>query len=109
MESTDRLTRLINDILDIERIESGARPMETAALDARYLLEAAVHQIEGLAGVDGRRASRWSTRTGGVLADADRIVQTLLNLLGNAIKFSERGRRPPRRVRGRRERSFPGQ
>ena len=72
VQNTERLTRLINDLLDIERMESGARPMETTALDARYLLSSAVHQIEGLGGVDGRRgrgarartAGCWPTRTG---------------------------------------------
>ena len=49
LQSSERLTRLINDLLDIERIESGTRPMEVAAHDAHQLLAAAAKQIDGLA------------------------------------------------------------
>jgi CheY-like chemotaxis protein len=90
VQSTERLTRLINDLLDIERMESGARPMETTSLDAQYLLNSAVHQIEGLAASMGVQVAMVEAH-GRVLADEDQIIQTLLNLMGNAIKFSERG------------------
>ena len=90
VQSTERLTRLINDLLDIERMESGTRPMETAALDARYLLESAVHQIEGMGTSMGVTVTVLETN-GRVLADEDQLIQTLLNLIGNAIKFSEAG------------------
>ena len=53
LRSTERLTRLINDLLDIERIESGTRPLELAALDARQLVAGAVRQVEGLAAAEG--------------------------------------------------------
>src|SRR6185436_19556479 len=64
--------------------------METTALDALYLLNSAVHQIEGLGASMGVQVTVLEAR-GRVLADEDQIIQTLLNLLGNAIKFSERG------------------
>ncbi len=89
-QSTDRLTRLINDLLDIERMQSGARPMEVSALDARYLLDSAVHQIEGMGTELGVHVEVVAA-DGRVLADEDRVIQTLLNLVGNALKFSERG------------------
>jgi PAS domain S-box-containing protein len=90
VQSTERLTRLINDLLDIERMQSGARPMETATLDARYVLESAVHQMEGL-GASMRVHIKVTKAEGRVLADEDRIIQTLVNLIGNAIKFSDAG------------------
>jgi PAS domain S-box-containing protein len=90
VQSTDRLTRLINDLLDIERMQSGARPLETMALDARYVLESAVHQMEGMAASMSVRV-KVVNADGRVLADEDRIIQTLVNLIGNAIKFSEPG------------------
>jgi PAS domain S-box-containing protein len=90
LRSTERLTRLINDLLDIERIESGTRPLELAALDARQLVAGAVRQLEGLAAAEGVRLEVGPCN-GRVLADEDRIMQTLTNLLGNAVKFSERG------------------
>lgn len=88
--STDRLGRLINEILDIERIESGMLSMELAIQPCRPLVEAAAAQVQVLAEEAGVRVSVGATE-GQVHADADRVVQTLLNLLGNAIKFSHRG------------------
>ncbi|HEV7875733.1 MAG TPA: ATP-binding protein [Nocardioides sp.] len=90
LQSSERLTRLINDLLDIERIESGTRPMEVSAHDARQLLAAAAKQIDGLATSVGVRVEVGAS-TGRVLADDDGIMQTLTNLLGNAIKYSEPG------------------
>jgi PAS domain S-box-containing protein len=87
LESTERLTRLINDILDLERIEAGTRPMELAAIDAAELLRASAEEMEGLAR-DSAVRLEIGRSDGRVLADRDRIVQTLTNLLGNAIKFS---------------------
>lgn len=88
--STDRLGRLINEILDIERIESGMLSMDLATHPCRPLVEAAVEQVQVLSEEAGVRVSIGATE-GQVHADADRLVQTLLNLLGNAIKFSHRG------------------
>ena len=87
LQSSERLTRLINDLLDIERIEAGTRPMEIAALDACELLRKAATSIEGLAAATRVRVEVGDC-AGRVLADEDRIMQTLTNLLGNAIKYS---------------------
>ena len=88
--SSDRLSRLINEILDIERIESGTLSMDLGVHQAQALIEAAVGQVQVIAEESGVRVSTGRTE-GQVFADADRVVQTLLNLLGNAIKFSHRG------------------
>ena len=88
--SSERLTRLINEILDLERMEAGALPMQLANLPAADLLKAAVEQASVLATEAGVRL-QVTRAEGEVRADADRVVQTLLNLLGNAIKFSEPG------------------
>lgn len=90
LESSERLTRLINEILDMDRIESGAMPMEMGSYAAADLLTAAQDQVQVLAAgadvaVDVGRVEGW------VVADADRVVQTLINLIGNAIKFSPPG------------------
>lgn len=87
--SSDRLTRLINDILDIERIESGVMPMELSDLQVPALVEEAVGQVQILAEQTEVEVEVEVERmVGRVHADPDRVVQTLLNLLGNAIKFS---------------------
>ena len=88
--SCERLTRLINEILDIERVESGVLPLDLAAHPARALIDAGGQPVaddrRGGRGAGGGRAGRRE-----VYADADRVVQTLLNLLGNAVKFSKPG------------------
>lgn len=90
LASCARLTRLVNDILDIERIESGTMPMNVADHPADLLIDAAVSQLDVLAAEAGVRLAVTSC-AGVVHADADRVVQTLVNLLGNAIKFSPPG------------------
>ena len=86
MESSERLTRLINEILDMERIESGAVPMEVDSRSVADLLAVAHDQVQPLA--DGAGITvRIDQDSGTVVADADRVVQTLINLVGNAIKF----------------------
>jgi PAS domain S-box-containing protein len=90
LDSCARLTRLINDILDIERIESGTMPMDVGTHRADDLIETATAQLQVLAAqVDVRLVI--SKAEGVVHADADRVVQTLINLLDNAIKFSPVG------------------
>ncbi len=86
-DSSERLVRLINDILDIERIESGKTKIEPAICNVVDLITQAVNVIQPLADKAGVKVSI-SALSGQVLADSDRIVQTLTNLLSNAIKFS---------------------
>lgn len=85
--NTDRLTRLINDILDIERIESGKIQMEKAACD---VAEAIAHTIESLKimAKTAQVAIAVSPINHQVWADRDRLIQVLTNLISNAIKFS---------------------
>jgi PAS domain S-box-containing protein len=90
VQNSERLTRLINDLLDMERIQSGTAPMTIAPLDVRELLDLAAAQIAGMASSVGIGIEIVSAE-GSVLADEDRTIQTLMNLLGNAIKFSEPG------------------
>ncbi|MDZ7959102.1 MAG: response regulator [Aulosira sp. DedQUE10] len=86
-DSTDRLVRLINDILDIERIESGRVKMEREICNVADLIKSAVNVIQPLADTAGVKLSISSVSMQ-LWADPDRIVQTLTNLLSNAIKFS---------------------
>ena len=90
VESSERLSRLINDILDIERIESGRLPMELLPRGAAELVDRCVRELSGLAASSGVTL-RTGRVEGWVLADADRVVQCLANLVGNAVKFSPRG------------------
>ncbi|MBW4426376.1 MAG: response regulator [Nostoc desertorum CM1-VF14] len=89
-DSSERLVRLINDILDIERIESGKAKMEPEICNIVDLVTQAVNVMQPLADKAGMTLSI-SPLSGQVLVDSDRIVQTLTNLLSNAIKFSSPG------------------
>ncbi|HEY0036741.1 MAG TPA: ATP-binding protein [Longimicrobium sp.] len=92
VQNTDRLVRLINDILDVERIGSGQVAMEMRPTSADALVEHAVAAVRGLAEKSRTRIIADTARLQ-VRADADRIVQVLVNLLSNAIKFSPDGSR----------------
>ena len=90
ISNSDRLVRLVNDILDLERISSGKAELHSTMCSAEDLLRRA-------AGVQQNRTPRPNIRIFfaahgvSVWADADRILQTLNNLLSNAIKFSPAG------------------
>lgn len=90
----DRLTRLINDVLDLSRIESGRMSWRDELLEVEPLVRHALQSVSG----------QFLTKTGVTLAepvigenlprikaDPDRILQVLINLLNNAAKFTERG------------------
>ncbi|MDX2213935.1 MAG: PAS domain S-box protein [Oculatellaceae cyanobacterium bins.114] len=90
VDSTNRLVRLINDILDIERIESGKVTMEKATCNVADLMQESVNVVQAIA--DKFEVSLQVTPlTAQIWADSDRIIQTLTNLLSNAIKFSHQG------------------
>lgn len=87
-----RLVRLINDILDIEKIEAGRMQFDLRPLPLGPLLEAAEHQTAGFAGEYGVPVHIEPVAAEvAVLADEDRLMQVITNLLSNAIKFSRRG------------------
>lgn len=88
--SADRLVRLINDILDVERLLAGRLTLDSSTIEAGSLVSSAVLETVGLAEDRQVKVSTGDT-PGWVRADADRVVQVLTNLLGNAIKFSPPG------------------
>jgi PAS domain S-box-containing protein len=89
-DSTDRLVRLINDILDIERIESGKVKMERENCNLEDLIQSAVNIMQPLAN-KAKVDLSINTLSVQLWADQDRIIQTFTNLLSNAIKFSHSG------------------
>jgi PAS domain S-box-containing protein len=85
----DRLIRLINDILDSEKIESGTVPLRPQAVEVAPLVRQALAANEVFAqqhGVELRMQAPSTALT--VRADVDRLLQVLTNLLSNAVKFS---------------------
>lgn len=88
-ESAERLVRLVNDILELERLESGKISLSKQVCQASQLLEKATEMMQVMANRAGITllVSSMSIQFS---ADSDRIIQVLTNLLGNAIKFSAR-------------------
>jgi PAS domain S-box-containing protein len=88
----DRLIRLINDILDSEKIEAGQLPMRVQALALEPLLRKALEQNEGFARKHQVGLCLQAPAAPLVVqADADRLLQVATNLLSNAVKFSPAG------------------
>ncbi|MGZ5475670.1 MAG: histidine kinase dimerization/phospho-acceptor domain-containing protein, partial [Thermoanaerobaculia bacterium] len=88
--NTDRLVRLINDILDLERIGSGKIELTRTDVDAGALMTQAVEGVQSMADEAGVSLAAEQIRAT-LWIDSDRIMRTLTNLLSNAIKFSPRG------------------
>jgi two-component system sensor histidine kinase VicK len=85
--NTDRLVRLVNDILELERIGSGKAELHYTMCSADDLFRRAA----GLQQTDAAKARvriTFNSQGVNVWADPDRILQTLTNLIANAIKFS---------------------
>jgi PAS domain S-box-containing protein len=87
--NSQRLVRLINDILDIEKLESGHVVFNFSQVAVRTLVEHAIEDNRGFAESYGVRV-RLDTDSADldVNADPDRLAQVVTNLLSNAIKFS---------------------
>ncbi len=90
--SATHLLDLINDILDLSKVEAGAMELEVAPVDLTPLLENSTAMLREKAAVQRIRiALEASPDVGPFLADARRIKQMVFNLLSNAIKFTPEG------------------
>jgi signal transduction histidine kinase len=89
---TDRLIRLVNDLMLLSRVDSAALELQRSAVDLVMLARSAVDRLAPLAQSQGLTLGV-EARGDAVLAwaDPDRVEQVLLNLLGNGIKYSRRG------------------
>ncbi|MBX9692877.1 MAG: PAS domain-containing sensor histidine kinase, partial [Cyanobacteria bacterium] len=88
--NTIRLIGLINDILDIEKLEAGKLDMVFDNTSISDILERSEQSVSSFASNNGVKLEILPSDAL-VFADGDRIVQVLVNLLSNAIKFSENG------------------
>ena len=87
-----RMDGMIQDLLDVARMDHGVMPVEPAAVDAGELLAEAVHTLRPLADAHELRFDFQPPPEGtGVLADGPRILQVVSNLVGNATKFTPAG------------------
>jgi len=88
---SERLVRLVNDILNLERLESNQNILERKWGDTSDLCQQAIRTI-GAITAESQIQVIYNSPSYQIFADGDRLVQTLVNLLSNAIKFS-----PPHR------------
>ena len=89
---TDRITQLVEELLELSRIESGAAPMSFDQLDASELVRATVKRFAGQADRAGiRLRAAEGAAPAPVIGDADRIEHALGNLVANALKFTPAG------------------
>ncbi|MBD2199924.1 MULTISPECIES: PAS domain S-box protein [Calothrix] len=83
----DRLVRLVNDILDLERLESGKTQLVMESCEVADLMQQAIEAVEAIA-TQAVITLEFQPLNVTMTAAPDAIVQTLINLLSNAIKFS---------------------
>jgi PAS domain S-box-containing protein len=88
---SDRLIRLINDILDIQKIEADKLRLKLKEVEAEMLVAAAADAIAGMA-LESRVEIKCNMNGAGkIICDEDRIFQVLTNLVANAVKYSADG------------------
>lgn len=92
--SSDRLLRLVNQILEMSRLRAGVLPLNRAPLDLDRVVGRALEEMrpqaeEAGVALDRERVGRRFT----YLGDEDRLVQVVVNLVANAIRFTPRGGR----------------
>lgn len=98
---SERMTRLLDDILDLSLLERGETPWALQKIDAETTLERALETSSGLAGQAGvLLTSRERAEQALVEADPDRLSQVFINILSNAIKYNN-SQAPEVRVRSR--------
>ncbi|HZW15567.1 MAG TPA: response regulator [Brevundimonas sp.] len=89
--NSQRLVRLINDILDIEKLESGKLTLDLSIVDLGDIAARSVEAMRGLADDLGVEITLRHGEPAPVRGDPDRLMQVVANLLSNACKFSPTG------------------
>ena len=90
IKESERLTRLINQVLDLAKIESGKAEWRTVEVDLREIIEDALAATSRLFEEKGIEiATELPEELPPLKVDRDRLVQVLLNLLSNAVKFCD--------------------
>ncbi len=92
LDEVDRLARIINNILDISRIEAGKIFLDKTVLDFNEVVKKTAAKYEKVAAENGVGLRVETAPTSPrVSADSDKLEQILVNLIGNALKFTPAG------------------
>ena len=90
VKESERLTRLINQVLDLAKLESGSAEWHSAQVDINEVIQEAVSTTSQLLRESGVALTLDLPRSAPpVHADRDRLVQVMLNLISNAVKFCD--------------------
>ncbi|MEO6351835.1 MAG: sensor histidine kinase [Burkholderiaceae bacterium] len=90
IKESERLTRLINDVLDLAKIGSGSAEWDAVPLDLRQVINDAINTISQLLQEKGIDLTlELPSHQAPIVADHDRLIQVMLNLLSNAVKFCD--------------------
>ena len=88
-KASNRLLQLINDVLDLSKLRAGRMELHTEKISLRGIIEEALQTIEPLARSKEISLEVEEAEVPPLLVDRDKIIQVLLNLLGNAVKFTD--------------------
>jgi signal transduction histidine kinase len=91
LQNTERLIRLINDILDVERIEGGHLFVRREPCELAAILRTTVESLRTVAMEADVTLALEGEQSAVVTGDPDRLVQVFTNLISNAVRFSPRG------------------
>jgi signal transduction histidine kinase len=91
-DNTERVLRLVNQILDLSRLQAGLLGLDRRPVDLPRVVQRAVEQVRPHADARGLVLESNGTGVGGaVIGDEERLLQVVLNLVGNAIRFTPAG------------------
>ncbi len=93
VKESERLTRLINQVLDLAKIEAGSAEWHNAEVDLKEIIEDSITATSQIFKEQNIRATvDLEAGVPAVFADRDRLIQVMLNLLSNAAKFCDKQR-----------------
>jgi signal transduction histidine kinase len=85
----DKVVRLVSDLLDVSRLETGTLPLNPTEVDLAAITRDVIGRLQIVA--EGRQLSVETPESAHAVADRDRIEQVLTNLISNAIRYSPGG------------------
>ncbi len=89
--NVNRLIGLVNGLLDLEKMESGKLTLQRETYKVSEILGPSLQAVRGFAEQQGVKLAASEQSKAEIFADRDRLVQVLINLVSNAIKFSPKG------------------
>ena len=88
IDETTRLSDLVNDLLDISKLQAGTKKPELVRLDLTALIRDTMHRYEALIAREGYHIECETAEEAPVMADRTMILQVLYNLINNAVNYT---------------------